>query len=283
MKTKENDYDNKIHQNHRQRLQKLIYNSELKNLSEIQILEYILTLFIPRKDTNPLAHKLLDEFGNISDVFEANFDRLISVKGVGHSTATKIKSLCKIFHFTIEQTKTNKVQKLLTPSQIIDFFKTFLNKKTCEEFYMASLNAKSEIIKVDKIADGNVNKVSIDLRKISEIAIKNNASIVIIAHNHPEGEPQPSIEDISATAKIFSALSVLGIGLLDHIIISNDSYFSFHTYGLLEHLTETEQIKQNKLSNKIYSYVVDNSSIEFEKQLKRSNIYNYPQNDLNNR
>lgn len=255
---------NQIHENHRKRLQNLIYNSNLENLSEIQILEYILTLFIPRKDTNPLAHALLNEFGSISDVFEANYNRLLTIKGVGVSTAVKIKSLCKIFHYTIEQNKTKNSQILLTPSQIIDFFNTFLSKKTNEEFYMASLTAKNELIKVDKIADGNVNKITIDIRKISELVIKNNASLVVIAHNHPDGNPQPSVEDIGATSKIFSALSVLGVGLLDHIIIANNSYFSFHSYGLLNHISETEQTKHNKLSNKIYSYIVDNSNCEIQ-------------------
>ena len=265
-----------IHANHRKRLQNLIFSADLKSLSEIQILEYILTFCIPRKDTNPLAHSLLDEFGTIDDVLEADYDRLVSIKGIGPVAAKTLKSICKIFHYNLEQTKTKKTQLLSTPAQIIDFFKAFLNKKTNEHFYMASLTAKSELIKIDKIAEGTVNKIALDIRKISELAIKNNASLVVIAHNHPAGNSQPSGEDISATAKIFSALSVLGVGLVDHIIISEDSYFSFYSSGLLSHIMEAEISKESKLSNKIFSLVVDRSTYTIEKQQKDENIFNFP-------
>ena len=277
METKEKS-KSQIHANHRKRLQNLIYTSDLKNLSEIQILEYILTFCIPRKDTNPLAHNLLDEFGTIGDVLEADYDRILSVKGIGPVAARTLKSICKIFHYNMEQTKTKQTQLLSTPAQIIDFFRAFLDKKTNENFYMASLTPKSELIKVDKIADGTVNKISLDIRKISEFAIKNNASLVIVAHNHPDGNPQPSGEDISATSKIFSALSVLGVGLVDHIIISKDSYFSFYSSGLLDHIIEAEHSKQSKLSNKIFSLVVDQSQVDIEAETKRANIYEYPTN-----
>lgn len=277
METKEKS-KSQIHANHRKRLQNLIYTSDLKNLSEIQILEYILTFCIPRKDTNPLAHNLLDEFGTIGDVLEADYDRILSVKGIGPVAARTLKSICKIFHYNMEQTKTKQTQLLSTPAQIIDFFRAFLDKKTNENFYMASLTPKSELIKVDKIADGTVNKISLDIRKISEFAIKNNASLVIVAHNHPDGNPQPSGEDISATSKIFSALSVLGVGLVDHIIISKDSYFSFYSSGLLDHIMEAEHTKQSKLSNKIFSLVVDQSQVDIEAETKRANIYEYPTN-----
>ncbi len=277
METKEKD-KRQIHANHRKRLQNLIYSSDLKNLSEIQILEYILTFCIPRKDTNPLAHSLLDEFGTLGDVLEADYDRILSVKGIGPVAARTLKSICKIFHYNLEQTKTKQTQLLSTPAKIIDFFKAFLDKKTNENFYMASLTPKNELIKVDKIADGTVNKISLDIRKISEFAIKNNASLVIIAHNHPDGNPHPSGEDISATLKIFSALSVLGVGLVDHIIISKDSYFSFYSSGLLDHIIDAEQSKQSKLSNKIFSLVVDQSQVDIETEIKRANIYEYPTN-----
>ena len=145
-KTKDN-----IHVNHRQRLQQQMFLSNLNTMSEIQVLEYILTLSIPRIDTNPLAHKLLDEFGSLYNVIDANSEDLIKVKGIGKRTAMMLTSLRKIIYYYRESKRKDKKNILDTPAKIMEFFNDFLESKPNEEFYMASLNGKSELIKVDKI------------------------------------------------------------------------------------------------------------------------------------
>lgn len=274
MKTK--DENENIHADHRKRLQKLIFSSDLKSLSNIQILEYILTLAIPRIDTNPISHRLLKEFGSISSVLEADYNHLIKVKGIGPRTAMTIKSLCKIFHFYLEGDSDEDKTVLKKPNEIVFHFRKFFQKKQNEEFYIACLNAKNQLIKCEQISTGSVNSVAIDLRAITDFVNKSNASLVILAHNHPEGSSAPSGEDMQATEKIYEILSILNIGLVDHIIISEKDYFSFHAAGLLDRIRENHLNRENSFSNKLLPFVADCGRISYEKSIEEFNSLTYP-------
>ncbi len=216
------------------------------------MLEYILTLSIPRIDTNPLAHKLLAEFGSLYNVLDADFSSLTKIKGVGKKTAMMLNSLRKIIYYYRESKRENKSKVLDTPSKIMEFFKDFLESKSSEEFYMACLNGKSELIKVENIGSGDANSVSISPRKISEIALKYNTSIVILAHNHPQGDPLPSFEDFNTTSKIIEALAILNIPVADHIIVGKNECYSFSSAGTLNEIkNELTKSKRSEMASRI--------------------------------
>lgn len=133
MKTIEKKTKENIHSKHRQRLRHIIYNSNFDNLTEVQILEYVLTLSIPRKDTNPIAHRLLDEFKTIANVFEADYSSLINIEGIGSETAKHIKALSKLFYYYRTSSTTKTVKPVLTtPKDFVDHFTPFLESKTVE-------------------------------------------------------------------------------------------------------------------------------------------------------
>ncbi len=256
---KTNDKNDNIHKNHRERLQNTIFLANFETLSEIQILEYILTLCIPRIDTNPIAHRLLKEFDNIPSVLSADYQHLIKVDGVGPKTAKFLNSLNKFCNYY--KIKKSEVTSLKNPNEIINFFKSHLEMQQKETFYMACLNAKCELIKLIQIGNGNINGVDLKLGEISENAIKYKASCVIIAHNHPDGNPTPSLNDNIATAKIMEALSFFNIQLIDHFIITYDDYYSFNQSGMLDEIKNTIRSKDTNLSNRLMTLGLNNSFI----------------------
>ncbi len=255
MGTKEEDI-NKVHAEHRKRLQQQTFSSSADSMSEIQLVEYLLTLAIPRIDTNPIAHKLLNEFGSLHAILDADYSDLIKVKGIGPKSAMCLKSLCSIFYYYRESKRKNNKQILGTPNQIIDFFKDYLESKPNEEIYIACLNAKNEVLKVEKIASGDTASLTVSQRQISEVALKINATTVAIGHNHPQGEPFPSLQDIEATKKIIEALNVFNISVSDHVIIGKNENFSFLISGILSEI-KSSLIKPElmNISNRIYGLI----------------------------
>lgn len=250
-KVKNNETEN-IHVNHRQRLQQQIFLSNLNSMNEIQMLEYILTLSIPRIDTNPLAHKLLDEFGSLYNVLDSDYTTLMKVNGVGKKTAMMLNSLRKLIYYYREskREKTNTV--LDTPTKIMDFFRDFLEGKPNEELYIACLNGKHELLKVENIGSGDSNSLSVPIRKVTELSLKYNASMVIIGHNHPQGDPSPSYEDLNTTSRIAEALAVFNIPIIDHIIVGKNDCYSFSSGGgLTEIKNELMKTKRPEMTSRI--------------------------------
>jgi DNA repair protein RadC len=243
---------NNIHINHRERLQQQIFLSNLNNMNEIQMLEYILTLSIPRIDTNPLSHKLLDEFGSLYNVLDADYSSLVRIKGVGKKTAMMLTSLRKIMYYYRESKRKEKNTVLDTPAKIIDFFKDFLESKLNEELYMVCLNGKSELIRVENLSSGDSNSLAISTRKISETALKYNSNMVIIGHNHPQGNPYPSFEDFNTTSKIVEALAIFNIPVIDHVIVGKNECYSFASAGTLTEIkNELMKSKRPEMASRI--------------------------------
>ncbi len=255
-KTNEN-----IHSKHRQRLRHIIYNSDFDNLTEIQILEYVLTLSIPRKDTNPIAHRLLDEFKTIANVFEADYSSLVNIDGIGSETAKHIKALSKLFYYyRTSSTVKNGKMTLNTPNDFIKHFTPYLESKTVEEFYIACLTANSEVIKTALIGTGTQNSVDINIPALISVLSTHKPNMVVIAHNHPNGIPAPSAADYSATKKIFDLLSYMNIGLVDHIIISGSKYYSFKAEGSLELVEQALRASESHCSSKLFEMATFNKS-----------------------
>jgi len=216
-----------IHENHRQRMLDMIFKSGLENVNNIVALEFILTLVIPRKDINPLAHKLIYEFGNLSAVLDADYERLKVFPGLGERSAKLLVLFPQIFYRYKFEKQANK-KHLKNLGDILDFYVALYENKSIEEFYITCLDFKNRILTNKKLAQGNVNSLHIDKKELTSLLINSKASKVIVSHCHPDGPCQPSCEDINSTKIIIEVLNLLGIDFVDHIIVGTDGCYSFN-------------------------------------------------------
>ena len=214
-----------MHSGHRERLKKKFVKYGADSLETHELLELLLFYGIPRKDTNELAHLLINSFGSLPQVLDAPMSSLLKINGVGESTAILLRLVSKLSRVYIE--KNYKIDnKRLTKSQVE---KIILNKfigRIKEHVVLALFDAKRNLVFCDVIAQGSFGSAGIHIREIIELALKFNATKAIIAHNHPSGIALPSREDIETTIELKNALKLIEVKLVDHIIVANDDYVS---------------------------------------------------------
>jgi len=233
--------ENNIHKGHRERLRELALKG-VQNLPEHQVLELLLSYVIPQKDTNPLAHSLINKFGSLAGVFEATPAKLKQVNGIGDVAASFI-SICSQIPQIYKNSKIKDKVILTSPKHAIEYFNNIISIGAVEKFYIAYLNSKCEVVKSENFSNGSISQIAIDIKELTYNILEQKASGVIICHTHPTGKAQPSKEDINFTKKLTLTLQTMGIRLLDHIILSNEEHFSFLNEGLLdEYKSELKEI-----------------------------------------
>ena len=214
-----------MHDGHRARVKKRFLEEGLDSFSDIQALELLLYYVIPRVDTNPIAHGLLEHFGSLSQVLEAGVDELQKVKGVGENAAVFLTLIPQIGRFYLVD-RTKQASILPTLDSCAQYLlPRFFGRKT-ETVFLLCLDAKCKLLCCKEVGQGGTNSTGISIRKIVETAIGVNASTVVLAHNHPSGLAVPSPEDIQTTRQIAQALRAVEITLADHIIVADDDYVS---------------------------------------------------------
>ncbi len=213
------------HSNHRARLRETFRYAGVEGLPEHNLLEFLLFYSIPRKNTNEIAHRLLKSFGSLGGVFDASYEQLIEVEGMGESSALLISTIPGICRKYIESKSKGKIN-LSEPAAAEKYIvKKYYGCKN-EEFYMLCLDAVGNLINCCKLGEGTPGSVLIDKRKLLETAFRNNADKVIFAHNHPNGVAAPSKEDLAMTGELAALLAGVGIRLADHIIVAGDESLS---------------------------------------------------------
>lgn len=220
-----------VHDGHRQRMKGRFREAGAAAFDDHNLLEMLLFYAVPRRDTNELAHKLINRFGTYSGVLEASIDELMSVDGIGESAAVLIKLVPEMNKRYMQ--RSNDSDTISSASAAGKYFVSKFAYETVEVAYAMFLDSKNRIIACREISRGVVNATEICIRAIAEQALACKATSVIIAHNHPDGIPVPSAEDELTTQKIKLALSTVGIKLADHIIVGGDQYVSFVSYGLM--------------------------------------------------
>lgn len=217
-----------VHSGHRSRLRERFLKEGLDNFEKHNALELLLFYSIPQKDTNKLAHKLIDTFGSLSEVFDASYDDLCSVKGVGPNTATLIKLMPELFR-KYEVDKLNKESVFLNDSELAaEYACKFFKGMTEEKLYLICLDSRCRLISFDLMSEGTMKSTPLNARLIIETAFKNKATSLILVHNHPTGITAPSKSDVNATANLAYVLKQSGLRLDDHIIVGHgNDYFSF--------------------------------------------------------
>ena len=235
-----------IHSGHRARLKAQFLENKLDSMTDIQKLELLLFFAIPQKDTNPLAHKLLDTFGSIKGVFDADFSQLINVDGIKENSALLI-NLVKAF--TKYCYKPNYLGKINSTESAMKFASNLFHGSSTEEFYLICLTNSGDIIKYYLINTGTIDKINIEIRTLTQIAIENKVNRIIICHNHPHGKAEMSDEDFKFTYSVMCSCLLNSIDLVDHIIIGTDGALSLSEAKILERIrkkaTESTQISRD--------------------------------------
>ncbi len=219
-----------LHEGHRKRMRERFIKSGLDDFAPHNVLEFLLFYSIPRGDTNPIAHRLIDSFGSLSGVFDATPEELMKVKGVGESTAILISMVPQMARKYLED-KADSVNVMGGCSDIGAYLLPKFVGRTNEALMMVSIDNKNKIISCSVVAEGTVDSAKVSRRRVMEEAMKVNATRVILAHNHPRGVAVPSSEDVVMTREIGKLFAQVGIELVDHIIIADDDYVSMAASG----------------------------------------------------
>ena len=213
-----------LHKGHRERLKNKYLSFGLDILNDHEVLELLLYYVIPYKDTNPLAHKLLNEFGTISAIMDAPLSRLLNF-GLTEHQACYFKLLPEIFR-VYEESKAGNRDKMFDMSTVCDFFKTKYIGRSEEALYLLLLDPKMKSIFCGVISKGDINSTDVPIRKIVEISLRYKAKYAVMAHNHPSGLALPSASDLATTKDVCQSLYRIGVTLLDHIIVADNDQLS---------------------------------------------------------
>lgn len=234
---KKNVDSKNIHAGHRERVRSRFLKEGLDNFDDHTVLELLLFNTISRKDTNEEAHRLINTFGSLSNVFDASFEDLCKVKGIGEQSATLIKLVPQIFR-KYETDKLNKNDVVLNSAEMVAKYTSKHFKGLTEErLYLLCLDANCKMLSFDLISSGTVNSTPLNNRLITEKTFSSKAASIILVHNHPSGITAPSKSDVNATLDIMAAMKSIGVRLSDHIIIGHgDDYFSFRKSEKWKHI-----------------------------------------------
>lgn len=221
------DKDNKIsmHAGHRARVREKYIKNGPEGFADHEVLELLLFYANPRGDTNPIAHELIKRFGSLSGVLEADYDDLVSVKGVGEAAATLISLIPGLFR-RYSQDKAEAVKIIKNTEAAESFLLPQFIGVTNERVGILCLDVQGRVKNFVFVSDGALKFAHIDLRRVAQLALQSNADSVILVHNHPDGIAAPSRSDIESTSAVISALGAININVADHIIIGDNECFS---------------------------------------------------------
>ncbi len=221
-----------VHSGHRQRLKDQFLTHGMDPIHDVNVLELVLFYAIPRQDTNPIAHRLLNTFGSLAAVFDATPEELMKRGGLSKNAATLIKLIPAAARR--QQLSRSSCQQILDSTQKCgDYLVPFFFGATQEEVYLLGLDAKCKVLGCVKLSTGSINSAGLSIRKVVECALNMKASSVVLAHNHTSGIAVPSQEDIRTTKSISHALDLVGVYLADHVVVADEDYVSMAESGLI--------------------------------------------------
>ena len=217
---------------HRSRLRTRLLENGGDTLQDYELVEYLLALAIPRRDTKPLAKALLREFGGIGGLLNADAAALARVKGMGDTSIAALK----IVHAVALQLLKEKIDDrpvLASWQALLDYLRADMAHLAIERVRVLFLNAKNTLIRDEILSEGSVDQANVHVREVIRRAIDLGASGIILVHNHPSGDPSPSRADITLTREIVEAGKRLNIAVHDHIIVGATGEKSMRSLGLI--------------------------------------------------
>ncbi len=201
-------------------------------LADYEILEVLLGYAIPRRDTKPLAKALLERFGSLRGVFQARQEDLQSVPKVSQSVLTLLDVL-REFWSRVREGAIRDREVFSHPRTVADFAMSRLGCLQTEEFWVALVDNKNRLVHWQQVSRGTVDQTPVYPREILRLVLQHQASGLILVHNHPGGDPRPSVQDQELTRRLQRAAREMDVRVLDHIVVSESEYYSFQAQGLL--------------------------------------------------
>ena len=221
-----------VHDGHRDRKRDQFLRCGAESFAEHELLELLLFYAVPRKDTNPIAHALINRFGSLQGVLSASFEELTKVPEVGKNAAVLIQLIAPLYRQSLIFAADHEVV-LDTRERIGAYFRDIFIAHPAETMYQLCLDAKGRKLDVSKVGEGDVGSVGVNVRRIMENALRTRAVMVALAHNHPSGVALPSPEDRAATRQVQTALDAVGVRLVEHIITADNDYTSMRQQGYI--------------------------------------------------
>ncbi|MCX8106737.1 MAG: DNA repair protein RadC [Ignavibacterium album] len=224
--------NNNYYNNHRGRLRKRFLEFGISSLLPHEVIELFLTFVIPQRDVKKEAHQIIEKFGSVKNFFEASDEELSEIKFFKEKALTLRKFIIEfsnLYHKQIAESASLSYSK----KELIDYCIRKLGNLKEEEFWLFTINSKNQIINEHLISKGVSDKTPVYPKRILELALNDKANSILVTHNHPNGNPNPSDYDITVTKALDIPAQVLGLKIIDHIIVSYDSYFSMRDKNLI--------------------------------------------------
>ena len=218
-----------LHEGHRARIRASYRERGLLGMADHEVLELLLTYVIPRKDVNPIAHRLLDSFGSLSEVLKASPQELMRFDGIGEQAASFLHLLFDVQMRLSLQSMQNisGTVRLVNPQEACRYALALSHGDSYETLRLISLDASMKVLHADVLGVGSLTKVGFEPRRVIEAALLHKARYIILTHNHPTGILVPSADDAETARMIQEIASKLEIDVRDQLILSENAAYSF--------------------------------------------------------
>lgn len=226
---------NNVHKGHRQKVKTRYMQTGFDGMADHNVLELLLFFGIPYKDTNAIAHELMNTFGSFSGVLHASVEELKGVKGMTENAACLLNMILPVYSRYYADLMAEKPM-LMSVEEVVDFMRPKFLDTNNERAYALCFDGSHRLIAARKLSDGDVNSTVFDMRKLAAAVLETKAVGVILVHNHPNGIPLPSQNDVKQTESAFSLLNMMKVSLMDHIIIARTGHCSMVSVAKFAHL-----------------------------------------------
>lgn len=224
--------EKKLHEGHRKRVKTRYLTEGIDEFEDYQVLEMLLFFCIPMKDTNELAHKMINEYGSLAGVFEADTKDICRKCGVSENTAILVSLIPSLSRRYLKG-KWGDKPILNSSTKAGEYAIALFAGRTYEAFYVICLDSQNRVNYAGLLHEGTLNEVPVYPRLVVELVLRHQANSIILAHNHPGGSLNPSNDDIELTKKIKAALEPISVKVVDHIIAAGSKYMSFKERDLI--------------------------------------------------
>ena len=217
---------------HRARLRQRLFEGGPDALLDHELVEYLLALAIPRRDTTPLAKKLLHDFGGLGGLLSADAEAIVRIGGVSEGAAAALK-IAQASALRLLESRIDDRPVLGSWQALLDYLHADMAHNPVERVRVLYLNAKNMLIRNEPVSEGSVDEAAVYVREVIRRALDYHATAIILVHNHPSGDPQPSAQDIRLTREIVEAGRPLGVSVHDHVIVGARTCASMKSLGLI--------------------------------------------------
>ena len=218
---------------HRERLRKRYIENGYKGLNDYEVVELLLTFMIKVKDTKPIAKELLKKYKTLEAIFKADEKELEKIEGVGKKTSFFLKFIGDVSAYSFYEKIKKKKISINNKKELMLYLRNSIGFSKNEKFKVLFLNTTNELIGTEDLFEGTIDRSAVYPRVILERALYYNARSIVFVHNHPSGNANPSRKDIELTMDMKNLFRMVEINLIDHIIITENSYFSFLEEGII--------------------------------------------------